>query len=61
MGGGDGNRPYDVRNIPPGLRTDAYAVIREMDMTFDVSDRETASKTVRQVVTIFTPQGRDFG
>jgi transglutaminase-like putative cysteine protease len=59
--GGDGEQQYDIRNIPAGLRSDASAVIRDIEITFDVSDRESASKTVKQVITIFTPQGREFG
>ena len=58
---GDGDQRYDVHNIPAGLRSDASAVVRDMEIAFDVSDRESASKTVKQVITIFTKQGRDFG
>ena len=58
--GADESR-YAVRDIPPGLRGDADAVIREDRAVFEVRDRRRARFTGTRAVTIFKPEGRSFG
>jgi len=56
-----GDNRYDIRNIPPALREGASAVVRERETTFNVTDEESATETVRKVVTVFKAEGRGYG
>jgi len=56
-----GDPRYDVRKIPAALREGASAVVREHVVTLDVSDEESASETVREVVTVLKREGRSYG
>jgi transglutaminase-like putative cysteine protease len=56
-----GDVRYPVRDIPPGLRGDADAVIRENSTVFEVRDHRRASLTRTIAVTIFNANGRDHG
>lgn len=56
-----GGMQYAVRDIPPGLRNEADAVIRKQEVIFEVRDVRRSSLKVTSVVTVFTKEGRHHG
>jgi transglutaminase-like putative cysteine protease len=58
---GGEERPYDVKFIPPGLRVDAAAIVRDYSVTVDVLNRGLVEERGTIVYTIFRSEGRQFG
>ncbi len=56
-----GDVRYPAKDIAPGFRGDAHAVVREDAVVFDVLDRRRARETHTIAVTVFDPHGRWFG
>jgi hypothetical protein len=52
---------YDVKLIPPGLHSDAPAIVREHSVTVDVLNRGLVEESGTIVYTIFRSEGRHFG
>ena len=60
--GAGGDRPnYDISTIPPVLLKDAEAVVRDYSIRFVVKNKHKAVYTVRQAVTVFKKEKRDYG
>jgi hypothetical protein len=58
--GGD-NPKYDVSNIPAALLKDADAVVRDYSIRFAVKNKQSAVYKVKQAVTVFKKEKRDYG
>jgi transglutaminase-like putative cysteine protease len=58
--GGD-NPKYDVSNIPAALRKDAEAVVRYYNIRFETKNKQRAVYKVKQAVTVFKKEKRDYG
>ncbi|HUI63658.1 MAG TPA: DUF3857 domain-containing protein, partial [Bacteroidota bacterium] len=52
---------YDVRRIPPGIRVNSDAMIRENSVIFEVTNEQRATAYVTRVYTVFSREGRGFG
>ena len=59
--GAAGDHPYAVDRIPAELRANARAVVRLDERRFEVRSKAKARYHVRQAVTIFTKEARDWG
>ncbi len=56
-----GENPLSVARIPPALKKDAGAVIRNYTLRFEIKNERRAWKKVKQVVTIFEKDQRHYG
>lgn len=51
--------PYTAADIPPGLKTGASAVVRNMETTVTMESQESVVMTVRSAVTVLNKGGED--
>ena len=56
-----GDNDYSVSKIHPGLLKDAGAIIRNKSVHFEIENQQNAVLTVRQAVTIFKKDKKDYG